>query len=427
MATVESISLPEALQARYGQLSKPNANVRLYEGLSTIGGSHATRARAELRWMPTPRVEFRTSDAPVSLGPVPDAERLEVTFGRRQVSARVMVTSRTIGETSLVRGIVEDPVDFGRGNRLDALDFHLVNFRNYIGSFIASGSRWYSGRIELAARGWHVTIDAVPDLSQRISTLRVDGGYAVSHVGRLTRSDGSGFSARRGTDVLEAIGNLISFAKGAWCLPILPVGWAADRVVWRSWSIPRIDAWRTPLSWFRDPDPEALGRAFPEFLRLWQHPDWHGTVRRGIYLYLAANGRYADSGLVMAQACLELLAWAILRMRKRQSLDREAADNIRRLLQWCRVSPSVPPSLDALERHTIPGDGEQDGPAKVTWVRNRFTHAPRGSSLGDLGSPLITQAWRLSLWYLDLVLLRLFRCFGEFINRADLAGFTIAP
>ena len=116
--------------------------------------------------------------------------------------------------------------------------FQIVNCPNFItpgpaavpGDPTSVGSGY--GTIQtvgLNHDGWHVRIVAVPDSTDRYRELKATGGYACTHVGQLTRTDGSAFSVEEGKEILESLRLFLWFARGAACA--LPIQWGVGKTM----------------------------------------------------------------------------------------------------------------------------------------------------------------------------------------------------
>jgi len=148
---------------------------------------------------------------------------------------------------------------------------------------------------------------------------------------------------------------------------------------------------------------------------------WHEPLTKVLYWYLAANGRGTgigvDTGLMLAQTVLELLAWTYcvrhLKMVSEQAFSPQglsAADRLGLLGTGLEIPLAIPDHLKAL--HARRGRRWTDGMDAITGVRNALVH-PTKKQLPD-GS--YYEAWCLSLWYLDLILLRLCGYAGDCAN-----------
>ena len=69
-----------------------------------------------------------------------------------------------------------------------------------------------------------ILIQSLPQTSDIIDKLDEQGGYAITHVGRITRLDGKSFKADKTNEILENLFYFLSFARGFWAPPIFPIG-----------------------------------------------------------------------------------------------------------------------------------------------------------------------------------------------------------
>jgi hypothetical protein len=60
-------------------------------------------------------------------------------------------------------------------------------------------------------------------------------------------------------------------------------------------------------------------------------------------------------------------------------------------------------------------DGPADGPRLFTEIRNEIIHPTKNRLSRDHDE--LVDAWRLSLWYIELVLLRVLRYEGQYASR----------
>jgi hypothetical protein len=130
-----------------------------------------------------------------------------------------------------------------------------------------------------------------------------------------------------------------------------------------------------------------------------------------------------EGGTILAQAAFELLAWTLL-VEDQRVLSEDgyqklpASDKLRLLLSSCGIPPTIPSSMCALAKaagaHTW-----VDGPQAITEVRNALVHASPKKRKKVFGGDADARcdAWWLGLWWLELVLLRLFDYQGKYSNR----------
>jgi hypothetical protein len=112
-------------------------------------------------------------------------------------------------------------LDVGTGQAFSYVLFQLANFMNYHGSWVRHGDQPDQGRIEISGEGWRVTIDRRVDFDETVAVLKRVGGYAVTHVARLEREDGSWFSRDQAREMLDGLYWFCSFVRASACGPLL--------------------------------------------------------------------------------------------------------------------------------------------------------------------------------------------------------------
>lgn len=312
-----------------------------------------------------------------------------------------------------------------------AATFHLVNFPEFLGCddyFIVTGeaplqSFQRCGRAVLKTDGWVITIAAMERTTSLSKLLKSQGGYAITYVGQVTREDGAAFSDKQLEDVLLCLHYFLSFSLGCWISIVLPVGFDAEgNKVYERWGMARsaTGPWNGSYSWFDPHHGELLSQVFPGFASLWKKEAWRNMLPRTLYWYLGACDRGVgigvDTGLILAQSALELLAWTHLVLDQKiisrtQFKNRafSAAKGLRQLMSSLNISQEIPQSLSLLQKNSW-----SDGPEAITKLRNSLTHP---EALMNLPRNSYYEGWKLSLWYIDMILLRLCGHNGKYANR----------
>jgi hypothetical protein len=311
--------------------------------------------------------------------------------------------------------------------------FHLFNFAQFHRgphdyAIVSKGLRM-CGRAVLKAGGWNITIAATDKTHDVAAALQQNGGYVITHMGKIEREDGSEFSTEQVEPLLSCLEQFLSFALGRRAGIALPVGFDAEgRRVFEQWDVPNAarDGWRGSFSWFDERHGGLLSDVFPGFFSLWNDDDWKEHLRIALFWYLSANedsgGINVDAGTILAQTALERLAWAYCvkdrRMVSQKAFEPRglsAADKLRMLASALDIPMELPPDMAALNRGCK--NKWADIPEAITAIRNALVHPSKKDS-PPKGS--YYQAWRVSMWLLDLVLLRLCKHTGRYANR--LAG-----
>ena len=324
-----------------------------------------------------------------------------------------------------------------RSNAISTVTFHLFNFPKFSGPedyILATGKPSLQGakacgRVVLKAYGWKITFAATDRTDTIEKSLEAQGGYALTHMGQIVREDGSTFASEQLDDLLECLAYFLSFAFGCWTGVALPVGFDTEgKRVFEQWGISKTaaGAWSGARSWFDIQHGEFLSQVFPGFMSLWKNELWQKPLTYAIYWYLGACDRGVgigvDTGLILAQTALELLAWThCVQDRKMVSpaafkqRGLSAADKLRLLASSLGIPKEIPPSLSALSAlHGKPAKKWEDGMDAITSIRNSLVHSDTQTELPDTS---YVEAWRLSLWYIDMVLLRLCGYRGYYAKR----------
>jgi hypothetical protein len=282
------------------------------------------------------------------------------------------------------------------------------------------------GRAVLKANGWTITIVSTDQTRELAKELKQQGGYVITHLAEITRDDRSPFSSESLESLLSCLQYFLSFTLGRWAGVALPVGFDADgRIVYEQWGLPIAadGSWNSSYSWFDIHHGELLTEVFPGFVKLWTNELWRQPLAHALYWYLGAGDRGVgigvDTGLILAQTALEGLAWTYCVQERRmvsasafKPRGLSASDKLRLLATSLSIPTGIPAELTAL--HSKPGKKWDDAMDAITGIRNSLVHSDATEQLPDNS---YYDAWRLSLWFIDMVLLRLCGHTGKYANR----------
>lgn len=283
-------------------------------------------------------------------------------------------------------------------------------------------SRW-RGRLLVEARSWTLTLDARYDIFEIDRKMMSDvDEFVVSYVSELRRSDGLGFSSAEAVAAMEAFDHAMSFVLGRWVAPAFPVGYGADgHRCWEQWTAWRCDRLHGYESWAPKFKADDIRDFVQRFVEHYLEPDDHPVVRHVARHVLAANTTRStlEARLMIAQAALEYLGWVDLvlggRLSKTEYKALSAAARLRLLLQAASIPASVPDGLDSLTKS--PTDpGEEDGPGRTAWVRNRVVH-PKDADEPYRIDDLVWHASVLTIEYVELLLLHRIGYGGHYARR----------
>lgn len=293
--------------------------------------------------------------------------------------------------------------------------FHLFNFKDILGvrrSSEQSESTTHAiEHVDLVSDSWKVELRSLVKTSDRFKKLKAEGGYALTHIGCLRKTDGSDFSGKEAAEKLHALRFFLSFAKGIWCEPVCAVDFdESDNRVWESWSSPR-ESWHSPMSWFDSHHCAQLINLFSGFMMRWNDENWREALHEVIYWYLNANysPRGIDAGIILTQAAIERLSYEYAVKDKKLIeakgfKDLRASDKFRLLFSSLDIPIDISTAVPELEKLAKQFNW-LDAPHTLTEVRNSLVH-PEHKRRGQFDSA-IYETWNLGLWYLELSLLRI--------------------
>ena len=437
-------TFPSAITPIYST-SEPNQPITLYEGpIEITQGALAEQGNGNISflWLPFPYIKFVLSISNFSFKIKLDDPSKDITsllLSDIGTSVKVSLTSITYDHNApkpslRITGQPIEPIQIGNGGNLAYILFHIPNFQEYQGKGISSKGNLWAGRTEFGTNEWSVTIDSILVLSEMKKSLESVGGYAITHVGKLQRTDGTLFNSSDSISLLEALQYFLSFARGFSTSPMLFVGFDGNgNQIWQEWVLWKSDNWQHADSWFTEDYPESLSNMFPGFWTLWQDSVWNDLTRLTIDWYIQSNIAQPDRAIVLIQTTLELLSWIIL-VEEGQVLTERGYDSLwasdRLRLLFSRTQ--IPLTLNSGQRNLIKLSQTEkwlDAPHALTEIRNRLVHPkidrPKTGSTGKKGKtakprnvlayPLAArhEAAQLGLWYVERVLMHLFNYNGH--------------
>lgn len=200
--------------------------------LGGFGGNAAGKASVEVRWLPKPKLVIQCE---FTLGQVPkrsEQDQYTMKIPSAQVSATVDCFKRVdVGNATIMTLVPKfHSIERKLESKLYRVGFHLTNLPNFLDLI--------GGRIELEADDWQIMISPVNNLLDQVEELKLSGGYSITHVGEIRRTDNKAFDLENVNDLLTALGHFFSFVRGSWVLPLLPIGYnSTDSVVWEQWGM----------------------------------------------------------------------------------------------------------------------------------------------------------------------------------------------
>ncbi|MBW4639013.1 MAG: hypothetical protein KME05_12400 [Gloeocapsa sp. UFS-A4-WI-NPMV-4B04] len=429
-------SLPFILKPVY-ETSAPNQPILLVdeEPLEIIQEVNQHKVKIQghgslkYEWFPSPCIKFEFfSDSSESID-IKNPYALLILLNRK-TSVEVFLETIKLGKNIQVSGRTKTPLKQGLGQGLVYVLFHIANFNDFIGFTTRiptqDSMKTRRNRITFEVESWRLTLDNLETIKSNVKQLTSLGGFAITHVGKLEKLDGTVFSDDEATTFLDIFANFLSFARGFRVPLILLVGYDVNGNETWKYSAPSIgDSWRGVASWFPDQNASILAEVFPGFLSWWR--DWEESAPIILSWYLEANTTLLiQNKIILTQVALELIAWVLLVEKEAsfslKDFDKlQASKKIRELLSKFRIPPDIPQSSltsSLTNLGELASDNKLiDGPHAFTFLRNGLVHPKSRKKVFDAPMEAIIETCDLGMWYLELVLLAIFNYQGIYASR----------
>ena len=352
-------------------------------------------------------------------------ELSELHFAEASAAESTPGTMQTAHPTGRFTGGLERTI-IGDPEHLSELRYHLIGFPLRLGThnIIYQDGKCGRGRIALTAHDWKIDIDLWPDWSAMAEDGITRGRFPVELVRmcRIRNKDGNLFSGsdREVESLRYALTLFLSFVSGGLVGTALPVGVSEKgEIQYVEWGSTLVDPIAEFKSWYPITVPECIAPLFEQFIAKLEERPWSDLLFTLVRSYTTAIRQEKDFGFGFATAFMahEALAWTIL-VTEEDWLSPDgygkltAADKLRLLLKWADLPADVPASLGDLRK--LASNRNMDAPEVLGWIRNRIVHPDKK---GELNRDPVYDAWRLSLWYLELLLLRVLSYGGPYQSR----------
>lgn len=413
---------PEPLYSAYDFSSAPKSVSLRRGGVEVSLGNDRFAGAADLllRFLPDPRVIIHASVQNTAESAHPfvffDPVIASLSFGGQRIDGFRGRYKASVDTLELDWHPKSEPVALGdmQCKTSVAAILHLFNFPDFSGGqHQATAAPAGCALLVLESEEWRTSLQSLPNdaAHQAWERIKDEGGCFLTHVGRLERKDGKRFSGEEAREQRLLLTNFLSFTKGGRCSTVCEVGLdAGGEKTWETFASPRIC--NPPYSWFNPYKASQAELLFPLFAKRWQQSEeWKDCLRSSIYWYTQANTSGGlpgiDAAIILAQSALERLAHHHLVVDKKmispEGLDRlKASDRLRLLFSSLNLPIGIGAATPDIQN--VASDAKwADAPHAITDIRNELVHPISKKQVAGC----FVDAWKLSLWYLELSVLAL--------------------
>lgn len=291
---------------------------------------------------------------------------------------------------------------------------HLFNF-NY----------FFENIINFIYDDWQIEISQSSQLSENdLRNCKREEIQINTHTIKISTVSSNEFSIREVNELIKGLNLFLSFYIGDWRSIVLPVGFDHDKkVIWQPYSYFRNSKKFPTYNWSLAYKDSLLCTLAPLFLRkYYDEQKWQKALHESIFWFISSNDldRGMESGVILAQSALELLAFIYI-VQDKKLLEKESfkklttSDKLRLFLRSLDIPIDIEESHKKLKDKIGNHNKWADLAHAITDIRNSFIH-PEHSSKGNF-YVLAFEAWKINLRLLELSILAICKYDGEYSNR----------
>ena len=337
--------------------------------------------------------------------------------------------SNTIKNTIIKGKFLQQAVYGDKTIPVKKIVFSIPNFRRYLGSLVkyrgdnSTGSSM--NRLMLENGDYIISIDKCLDFDAKLKSLNQDGGYIITHNGELKIKKGS-LRLDETHDLFHCLNTFITFLNGRRTAVVFLQGVYEDDIVWTDYSNKIIDPYKNVQSWLQKFSTDGVNELWQSFSSLWK--DSKDFLIFVIHWYVEANNYsgFTEGSIILTQTALELLYnWWIIEQKKlivgKDSEKLSASNKIRLLLSQLNISHEAPVKFTQLQEFIKSNDNIIDAPDAIVQIRNAIVHSQeeKRKKLSAINPSAKHEALDLSIWYIELAILRILNYENKYINRCS--------
>lgn len=392
---------------------------------------HSFIGEVSLNWLPSPMLRLigasihSHSDAFHNLGNL-EQNKVKIKISD-YIEGEVVISEfrHNVSGSINIKGEILSSILTKQSKKVSYINCGITNLINtYGGEIVKYKAGGVRNRFKLSIDGWDITIDKRPDYKEKkiYETLKITGGYAITHLCQIRREDGQAFETSGISDLEEALHWALSFVTGRHVgICYLEGSQENGEVVWRRYQTPSIDKWRYKKTWFPSMDGKALSEIFQLIYIKLQDVYWKKVLSNVFSWYLECHSDgIIENKIVSNQIALETLAWSYLVedkgiLQEQEYNKKRASDIFRLFFQQFILNTTIPSNFPYLEE--VQKLNYYDSAHLITDYRNNVVHPKKKVKFQPLPNDFSFFVLRLGLHYVELGLLFIMGYKGKYLNQ----------
>ncbi|NEQ77649.1 MAG: hypothetical protein F6K23_34330 [Okeania sp. SIO2C9] len=326
-------------------------SAELTDGKNTIRG----QALIQISWYPSPyiSVKFEYSVEYFSKNINLNLDNIELKLTQINLVPRMKVMLRGPSiyiingtEKRVFSGDLKEPFIQGRTDDLSSVTFYITNFDFLFVKIVKCNVEEKERQVIFEYGDWHIVLAESNYPLDFEKKLEAEGGYGITHICQIKRSDGKTFDSKEGYEIINAFIYYISFLRGIWIAHLYVLGFDTQgNKILEEWRTPTLkaDSWQSLYYSFSRHATEIID-AFSGFMKKWQDETWKEVIQNSIQWYIESskhtNGY--NTSIILVHSALEKLAWTYLNSNNYISPDGfkklTFGDKLRLLLKTLNIS-----------------------------------------------------------------------------------------
>ena len=338
-----------------------------------------------------------------------------------------------------IEGVFRSKAVFGdKTIPVKKISFCVPNLRAFNGDQVVENINnnisYSNSRLHFENDDFKIILDKRRNYSDLNKELKHKGGYLIQYNGELERTDKKSISHQDSLEIFHCFSAFLSFLNGRKTSAIFRVGIFDDRKLWKDFSNYTVDPYKHNHSWPDQSSIAGINEVWKSFYDLWKyHKDF---IRSSIHWYLqsCSSSSYVETAIIMAQTALELIYnWWLIESKKmilgKDSENLSASNKIRLLLSQLNITSGIPLDLNNLNEYVQSKKTVNDGPEIIVQIRNAIVHSQieKRKKLNSLSFEIRYEALKLSVWYVEISLLKILGFEGKYNNQTSKAYDEYVP
>lgn len=426
------IEHPEILPPIY-KMNNPNEIIILQDGeyiISWKGHSFKSKGFLFFQWLPRLSVQFKGklgNDFDYSWwNPLEINIGIEITLPKVNFQSKgIIYKLRESEDYNIICQLPPEVVLGDPSKPVDKIRFEISNLKNIYGRPVKIKDNKYRNRLFFSNSESEIIIDKSPDFIKLKPRLKEVGGYNLLYTGLLKLKNDTKFTHKKSQEILESFSHYLLLINGRRCFPLFPTGYNSGVKEWAVFSPSFNDSYKPVISWASDQENNGIEEMWSKFSEIWKNIDDRDSLKTILHWYTEANSNSAfnEGSIVLLQNALELLFhWLIVEKFKyvnpNEAESLSATAKINFLLSHFSIRNGIPDDFDSLIKYAKQNN-IVNGPESFTRIRNHIVHpsSKKRKALKEIESNAKTEALHLGIWYVEMILLKLFEFKGNYINR----------